>query len=474
MQREVFRTDNVVYRRGGVKLLDNFNMHIFESEVFGLFFTDNRGKNEIVSLAMEGGTLDYGSVSLGEECINSFILPALPRAGGVSLISRDELLLDEMTVAENIFVVRRNFRKFVIDAGVIKSQYELFAAEYDIDIAGGALVRNLPPVDRYIIRLLKAVIEGSLLIIVKDIGLSADGPEMERFHRYVRRFAESGVSFLYISGDAGELFRICDRVGVAGYGRIVRTIRREDFDEEHLRNYYFGPEQARPPAETGRTTVLSFNAVPAAGAEQVEFEVTEGESVLFWDRSDTLIDHLAGILSGEKKPVSGHVLIDGAAPESFKGRAPISVIHEAPLRNSIFEDMSYLDNICFKAANRFPALWRKAALKQAIRNEYYPIVGDDIDALPPLSLSQEAIYTLVYLREHIYRPRLLVLVRPFLDTDIRLKMHILSLIERLRALGASLLILDSSVSESTTIADRVLTLKGASAKQRTEKQPWQN
>ena len=460
MRREAFRSDNIVYRSGGVKLLDNFNMHIFESEVFGLFFTDDRGKNELIRFITEGGELDYGSISLGDELVNSFIAPSYSKTAGATLVSRDELLLDEMTVAENVFVVRRNFRKFIIDAGVIQSQFERFAGEYGVDIDGRESVRNLAPVDRYITRLLKAVIEGSLLIIVKDLGLSPGGPEIERFHRYVRRFAESGVSFLYISGDIGELFGVCDRVGVAEHGRIVSTIRREDFDEERFRNYYFGPEKTRAPAGTGKRTVLGFHATPAIGAERIDLDVSEGESVLLWDRSDTVIEHMVRALSGEVKPVSGHILVDGRHPHSYSARAPISFIREAPSQNSIFSDMSYLDNLCFKAANRLPALWRKDEIKQNVRNEYYPIIGDDIDAPPPLALSQKAVYTLVYLREHIYRPRLLVLVRPFLDTDIRLKIHILSLIEMIRSEGASLLILDSSVSESSAIADRIIALKG--------------
>ena len=467
MRKEVFRSDSIIYRSEGVKLLDHFNMHVFEGEVFGLFFTDNRGKNELIRLAMEGGVLDYGSLSFRDERVNSFLMPTPSRPAGVSLISRDELLLDDMTVAENVFVMRKNFRKYVINRGVIRSQFDRLAAEYGVTIDGGAFVRDLAPIDRYIVRLLKAVIEGSFLIIVKDIGLSPDSSEIEQFQAHIRRFAESGVSFLYISGDASELIRVCDRIGVAEHGRIVSTVRRGDFDEERFRNYYFDPEQIRPGTQTQRQTVLRFDAALRAGAKKIGLSVSEGECVLLWDRSDTVIEKIVRILSGEVKPTGGSVLIDGRELASYGGRAPVSIIRETPARNDIFADMSYLDNLCFKAANRLPALWRKPSIKQSIRNEYCHYAGGDIDALPPLSLSPESMYNLVYLREHIYRPRLLVLVRPFLDTDIRLKLHILSLIRLLRETGASLLILDSSVSESSAVADRTFAIKGGQIKEET-------
>jgi len=471
MRKEVFRSDNVVYRSEGVKLLDNFSMHIFEGEVFGLFFTDNRGKNELIRLAMEGGVLDYGSLSFCDEKVNSFLTPAPSRMAGVSLVSRDELLLDEMTVAENVFVMRKKFRKYVIDSGVIRSQFERLAAEYGVDIDGGALVRDLPAADRYIVRLLKAVVEGSFMIIVKDIGLSPNGLDIKRFHHFIRRFAGSGLAFLYVSGDPGELLGISDRIGVAERGRIVSTVRRENFGETRFVKYYFHPAQAAQEqkfSETRHHTVLDFDAALPAGAGPVKLDVFEGECVLLWDRSDMMIEQIARVLNGEIKPASGRVLIEGRELASFKGLAPISIIRETPSRHGVFSDMSYLDNLCMKASNRIPSLWRKNSIKQNIRSEYHMLAGDDIDALAPLALSPESMYNLVYLREHIFRPKLLVLVRPFLDTDVRLKLHILSLIELLRKGGASLLILDSSVSDSSAIADRTLTIndgwieKGAS------------
>ena len=461
MREEVFRSDNVIFRSEGIKLLDHFNMHIFKGETFGLFFTDNRGKNELIRLATEGGILDYGSLSFLDDMINSFILPAPTRTAGVSLISREELLLDEMTVAENVFVMRRKFRKYVIQASVIRSQFDRVAAEYGINIDGGKLVRDLSPLDRYIVRLLKAVIEGSFLVIIKDIGLNPNGPEIELFQKHIRRCAELGISFLYISGDVNELAAVCDRIGVAERGRIVSIIKRANFDGSNFRNYYFDPEQVKTLIETRKHKVLDFRVSLQPGVEPAEFCVYEGECVLLWDRSDTMIEHLTRILSGEEKPLGGFVRLDDQELLSYKGSAPMSIVRESPVLNDIFPDMSYLDNLCFKAGNRLTSLWRKKAVQQNIRNEYYSLAGDDIDALPPLDLSAESAYNLVYLREHIFSPRLLVLIRPFIDTDIRLKMHILSLIEKLRQSGASLLILDSSVSESSAIADRTLTIIGS-------------
>ncbi|MDR1795905.1 MAG: hypothetical protein LBR44_00430 [Clostridiales Family XIII bacterium] len=450
--------NNVIQRRGGVNLLDHFDLHVFEGEVLGLFFTDNHGKEDLIRLLLRNTPIDYGSVRLRGAVVNSYRLPGESAGAGVSLVSRDELLIDEMTVAENVFVMRRGFRKYIIDASLLRAQFGRFAAEFGATVDGGMPARDLPFVDRLIVQMLKAVAQGSRLIIVKDTGFSPGSAEQIKLRQHVRRFADSGISFLYISGDTAELLDVCDRIAVAERGRVMSAVRKEAFGERDFGKYYFKPDQAPFASPGGHAgAALEFSGVCAGSLRDMSFSVAEGEGVLLWDRSDSAIEKIVRLLSGMEKPASGRILVGGAPLFRWTGaRARVSIIRGTPMREMVFEDMSYLENLCFRAADRLPSLWRKGAFRRLVREEYAALVGGDIDLLPPLRLSDESLYSLVYLREHLYRPRLLVLVRPFLNTDIRLKMHILSLVRMIRDTGAALLILDSSVSDSSAIADRIL------------------
>jgi ABC-type sugar transport system ATPase subunit len=126
----------------------------------------------------------------------------------------------------------------------------------------------------------------------------------------------------------------------------------------------------------------------------------------------------------------------------------------------IFSEMSYLDNLCIKAAERVPSLWLGTAQRRIIRDEYREYIGGSIDADSPLGLPAESLYDLVYLREYIYNPQILIIERPFIDTDIRLRLHIMSLIAMFKMRGTTILIMDSSTTDSEAVSDRVLIVGG--------------
>jgi ribose transport system ATP-binding protein len=462
MRKEVFRADNVIFRRGGVSLLDRFSVHVFEGEIFGLFFSDNNGKDEFVKLAMNNHPIDYGKVYFMDEQVNSYTLgrPSQNPNARIGYVSRAASLIDDMSVAENVFLMRRGFRKYIIDEPVLNAQFAALASEYGIDIEGNAYVRDLSRYERYIIRILKSVVAGSSLVIVRNLGMEYGSAELLAFQKQVRRFAMGGVSFIYISGDIRILTDMCDRVTVTEGGRVVTTAVKSKYFTKKLDRWRFYPDGIFNPPPVDRMSLLRFSDVTGGALNGLDFSVASGESVLLWDRSDRVLRDVLAMLSRSRRPESGEIRFKGAPlPGSGRG-SRISFISESPTRSMIFGEMSCMDNLCMRMAERAPSLWLGSASRRIIMDDYREMTGDDIDADPADGLPAESLYRLVYLREYIYRPQLLVLEKPFLETDVRLRHLILSLITMFRDRGTSILILDSSMSDSGVVADRTLSVAG--------------
>jgi ribose transport system ATP-binding protein len=361
-----------------------------------------------------------------------------------------------MTVAENVFVMRKGFKKYVISKPVLISQFAALAAEYGVDVDGGVYVRDLSLADRYIIQALKAATSGCALVIIRNTGLQYGGAELTLFQQQVRRFAERGVSFIYISGDINVLTGACDRIAVAEGGRVIRVVDRSEFTSKKLSRYHYLPDSLLPSPGTDLVSVLRFDKVRAGMISMLDFSVSKWECVLLWDRTDRIRYEMRRLLTREIRPASGEIRILGSPFTRARVNVRISYIREAPTRSMIFSEMNYLDNLCIRAAERIPSLWLKNSGRKIIRDEYRGLVGDDIDADSPAELSAESLYSLVYLREYIYNPQLLVIERPFLETDIRIRMHIISLIAKFKARGAAVLIIDSSMTGSDAFSDRML------------------
>jgi ribose transport system ATP-binding protein len=462
LRKEVFRIDNVTFSRGGVNLLDRFNLHVFEGEILGLFFSDNNGKDEFVRLAMDNHPVDYGRVFFMDSQVNSYSGDRSVSSpnGGIGYVSKDDWLISDMSVAENVFLMRRGFRKYVIDKTVLLQQFSALAEEYGIDIDGGLYARDLSRSERYIIQALKFIVAGSALVIVRNVSLEYGHAELFEFQNQMRRFAGRGISFIYISGDMNVLKNVCDRIAVSEGGRIVTSVAKDGFRTKKLDRYQFYPDRLPTSQSVDTVSLLKFDNVRGGEIRGLDFFVANGESVLLWDRNDRILGDVFSLLSRETRPESGEIRFDGS-PLSAPGKGGrISFIKESPTRSMIFGEMSYMDNLCLRAAERSPSLWLGPALRRIIRNEYRGVIGAEIDASSPLGLTAEALYLLVYMREYIYNPMLLVIERPFLETDVRLRLRILSLISMFRDRGTSILVLDSSTTDSDAIVDRTLVVTG--------------
>jgi ribose transport system ATP-binding protein len=458
MRKEVFRMDNVTYSAGGIRFVDMFRLHIFEGQIMGLFFSDNHGEDEFVDVITENLPIEYGNLFIAGRCTNTYLEARPGHNPDVALISRTGALILEMSVADNIFVLRGNFRKYVINNAVLSAQFDRIAAEYGIDISGSMPAGDLPTADRYLLELLKTVVTQESLIIIRNITDVLQGTSLDRFNALVKRLSGMGRSFLYIDDNYEELFRVCDLIAVAEKGQVMNIFDRAHFGIDFFRKYAFDTENTGKRSEDLADSVLRFNTVSYGAIRLMDFAVAEGECVLLRCRRDAVISAIVDLITRRAVPEAGYILFEHRRLHSPHGENSISVIHELPTRTMVFPDMSYLDNLCFHAAERTPSLWRRNAHKSSVRGEYRQRIGEDIDAISLEGVSLTSLYNLVYARELLFRPHLAVLVKPFMDTGIELKQHILTLIYSLRAAGTTVLILDNNTAESTLIADRILTL----------------
>ena len=105
MRNEVLRLEKVTLREQGVTLLDNLNLHIFEGEIMGLVPIDTHGLTALCDLLRENLPLHYGYVFYREKLINTWRSPQ-PHYNRISVIQAKSCLVDGLSVADNIFVLR--------------------------------------------------------------------------------------------------------------------------------------------------------------------------------------------------------------------------------------------------------------------------------------------------------------------------------------------------------------------------------
>lgn len=490
MRPEVLRLEKIITAENGVKLLDNFNLHIFRGEIMGLITINQYGLESLIELICRNVPLYYGSVYFCEKLVNSYAHSPLTR-NKVAVIEKQFSLIENLTVADNIYVMRHGFKKYIINSKTLNSQFKMFATDVGVDLHGEQQVQGLTYYEKCVVELLRAVIGGAKLIIIRDISNFISTTDLLRFHRLMQTYTGKGVSFLYICSHHQEAFSICDKICLMENGKALKVLGKDEFKEEKIlpftnefyKNYHerqalpqwlndfpwiyrnktamtgkgFDIEKPRKPFKN-QQQVLEFCNVSSGAINNLSFNMKAGECVVLLDKNNTVSIDILALMNSERRPQQGQILLNGETLTK-KAQASLGFIPEKPIQNLLFKEMSYLDNMCFTADKKLRSFWMRNTIKKSIVKEYEPIIGPDIHASDINKLSVQSLYSLVYYRVHLQNPKVAVCVNPFFEGDMSMRLQIRNLIKMLLDKKIAVLILAVNLSDSLLIADRLLVLE---------------
>ncbi len=466
MKDEVLRMERVTYIEEGVTLLDNFNLNIYRGEILGLLCINDNGLEDLIALLSVNKPIHYGRVYFHEQLVNNHLHSNLSR-NRVAVIEKRSSLVGQLTVADNVFVLRDGFKRHVINSKSFEAQINKLSQELNFNISAGAYADRLTSFERCMVEMVKAAATGIRLIVVRDVSNFVSAVDLERLHDAMRFYASRGVAFLYVCNHHEEIFRICSRTAMMENGRIFRILDKEDMTSASMQPYVdtlFTAETASGKAfsdkpESNTRAVMEFNNVKTDAMNEMTFSIYPGECVVLLDINNTTQTDFLNLLSGQSRPQGGRILLKGAPLKSVQRRR-IALIREKPAQSMLFPDISYLDNLCFMGDRRARALWSSRRKRKSIIQQFFPVAGEDIYAPDLFKLSTKSLYSLVYNRTYLQHPEVAVCVQPFSGADFYLRLHCLGLIRKLLERGTAVMILAVSLSDSLQLADRLLVVKG--------------
>jgi ribose transport system ATP-binding protein len=493
MRQEILRLEKIITAENGVILLNNFNLHIFRGEIMGLIAINPLGLDSLLELICKNVPLYYGYVYFCENLVNSYAHSSLTR-NKVAIIEKLFSLIENLTVADNIYVMRHGFKKYIINSKTLNSQFKMFAMDAGVNLHGEQQVQGLTYYEKCIVELLRAIIGGAKLIIIRDLSNFLSTTDLIKFHRLMQKYAELGISFLYICIHHQEAFSICDKICLMENGKALKVLEKDEFKEEKIlpftnefyKNYHtrqalpewlsdfpwvyrsktagigegFDNEKPQNPFKN-QQRVLEFCNISSGAIHNLTFNIKAGECVVLLDKNNTVSIDILALMSLERKPQEGHIVLNGEMLTK-KAVKTIGFIPEKPTRNLLFKEMSYFDNLCFTADKKLRSFWMRKAIKNSIINEYEPMIGPDIHAADITKLSLQSLYSLVYYRIHLQNPEVAVCINPFFEGDMNMRLQIRNLLKMLLDKKIAVLILAVNLSDSLLIADRLLVLENGS------------
>ena len=466
----------VVKSFAGVQALRGVDFAVRPGEIHALLGQNGAGKSTLVKIL--NGVHPAGSYS-GEILVDGaparFASTSEARARGVGYVPQEIEVLEQLTVAENVFAGQMGLgRGLLISRRAVAERTRALFRELGLALDPGALVASLTSAQRHLVMIARALSFRPRVLMLDEPTASLSGAEVERLFAVLRRLRSQGATMIFITHRLPEVLAICDRATVLRDGRVAAAIERADFDEERfiyamsgqrLQRLY--PEHAPPPAAA--PPLLCVRGLTVAG----RFGVNRGVDGVGFDVRPGEIVGLAGLLgSGRTEilhalygriPFSGRIEIDGKpAAISTPGdarRAGIALLTEDRKHDGLLFNLPVGANITIGNLGPFSARGmvrgdrERSAVLAAMRSLAVKARSPEASVAHLSGGNQQK---LLFARVLMSAPRVLLLDEPTKGVDAATRHEIYRLIVDLAGKGVALVVVASELEEVVGLADRCL------------------
>lgn len=453
MRKEILRMERVTYKEADMTRLEDFNLQIYEGEIMGMLPFNGQGMTALLKLLQVNLPLYDGYIYYNGEQINSW-KESSGTHNRIGIIQAQSSLVESMSIADNVFVLRQGFRQKIIQEELLNRQLQPFLKEIGMEMTADTKVEKLSVFQRVIVELLRSVVAGNHLIVLEEIGALISDRELERLHEILRHYAEKGFSFLYISPHFEEENNFCDRVAFLTNGRIWKVIPKEMMKSKIWEVYDYNRYN------------MEYNQMVRSHLEKREKEGTQREQYCIWSFYSAAIGrHIEfPIYKGEYLAIQIHEnqilqeMIEKMRTETVK-EEKAAIIQESPTVSMIFRGLSYMDNLCMSLSRRMGNIWKNTKIRGSIRREYEELLGKETFDMRVEDLSERQKYQLIYSRVMLQNPQIVYCIKPFKGADLAHRIHIWKLLEMLLDKGITVVDISLNLSDSLSLADRLLMIE---------------
>ena len=468
---ESLSAQNIVKHYGGVVALSDGNLDVRAHEVVALVGANGSGKSTMSKVINGVVVLDRGQLLLDGNPIH-FSSPQAAKNVGISTVFQELSLVPQMTVAENIWLTREPLNQFgIVDRRAVKARTEellaLFEGTFKTDLNPDSSVTSLPPDEKQIIEILKAISFDPWLIILDEATASLDSRQVQRLFELVAKWKEQGKAIVFVSHRMEEIFRIADKYSVLRNGRTVGAGNIKDIDEKQLIKLMIEKEsvlgflrgEAKSDEKIEKQISLEAENLTTEQLRGVSFKIHKGELVGIGGLRGQGQRHLLHSLFGDI-PYSGTMKLFNKEVH-FKHpreamRNGFALVPGDRAKEGLLYIRSILDNLLLPSWRRYGLPLKvdqaKKDAKQAGSNLNLKMAGLDE---PVSSLSGGNAQKVVIGKWLMRDPQVLLLDDPTKGVDVGTKAEFYALLTRLTDEGKTILFYSSDDEELIGLCDRV-------------------
>lgn len=472
---EQLEMHKIVKRFPGVLACDSISFDVCAGEVHALLGENGAGKSTLMKILYGLYQQDVGDIVLdGQKIqINS---PTAAINLGIGMIHQHFMLVDSLTVTENVALGLSSSRGPLLDLDKVEARVQQLSKTYGLQVDPRAPVWTLAVGERQRVEIIKALYRGAALLILDEPTAVLTPQEVDDLFVTLKQMANDGHSLIFISHKLHEVLSISHRITVLREGKVVGSTLNQNVTRGQLARMMVGRdvllERSHTAAQQGEVR-LALNNVSARGItgqqalHNVSLEVRSGEVVGVAGVSGNGQRELAEVIAGLRPATEGRVQLNGAdvtqAPVRERIEQGLAYIPEERMHDAVVQTFSVAENLILQSHTKPPYSNGFFLDFQAIAQRSKQLVSDfrvktpSIDT-PVKSLSGGNIQKLIFARELSREPSVLVAAQPTRGVDIGAMEYIHQRLLDQRQEGAATLLISEDLDEVLALSDRIAVL----------------
>lgn len=485
MGKVIMKADGLKKVFGSFVANHDVNFEIEEGKIYSLAGENGAGKSTLMKMLYGVYKIDGGKLFIDGEEMDSKYNPSKARDKGLGMVFQDFRLVPAFTVLENVFISSKEtgniFKKNELREKIIE-----ISKKYGLKANPDEFVWRLDLGQRQHVEIVKVLLNSNTRMLIFDEPTSVLAPnEIQSFLELLKNLRANGYAVILITHKIHEIVEVSDYVHILRKGELVHTFNAVDgLEHKEIVSKMIGDEDNSELAKiqntfTGKESEAKDYGPPVLAGYNIDIKDDYGRSIIHKSQIELFSGMILGVagisgngqreltecLYGIRKLSSGKLKMNDkdVSNATVKERLDlgIRILSEDPMRDNLVPDYTVLQHMAISGfeykKKGFDIDWAELDDRIAKCEEIADLNVPAKDKIAE-KLSGGNIQRMVFARNIIAHPSVLIVSYPSRGLDIATVSAVHDTLRNLKEMGCAILLISEDLNELFKLSDKLVVL----------------
>ncbi|GKX27672.1 ribose import ATP-binding protein RbsA [Vallitalea longa] len=469
MKKEILRIHDFNMEYSSTVKLTNISMSLMAGECIGFLGLMNSGKNLLVDILCKGENLNQRSFYVNQRIVNCADIQK-----SVYRIATSNYLIDNWTVGEYICLDSVSSILGIYWKNRLAAKTELFLKHLKLDIDVNKKLGDLSGLEKRLIDLVKAYSLEKKIIVIEDEFQGCSIEDIKQFKEVLNRVINNRMVVIINSHSDYVSNILSDKYIIFKKGYIVKKCNKEYIkDNNHLEKFLLGARITSKKKDLDSykneqniisQVIYSVKNVRLKIRDDIHLDFAKSEvvTILILDvnEKEQFFDLISGrYIDKYMKIYLEQNICNFSNVTDFVKKKIVSIADMGGV-DELLLSMSDGDNLWIPSLDKISSLqyiFSQHRMDKMLKKQMKGNIEETGNDIKNMSINDHIILLLE--RWYIYKPKVLILLEPFVHCDIYGVSLVKSYIKKFTSLGTTVIIVKSREEYIADISDRIIHIK---------------